>query len=58
MDREAKKIKADTLRMCWAMRGGLSYNEAMNLSPSERDAVAEVMKDNIETTNKTGLNYF
>ncbi len=44
--------------MCWAMRGGLTYNEAMQLSPDERDAVAGLIKDNIETTNKTGLNYF
>lgn len=58
MDQEAKKIKAETLRMCWAMRGGLTYNEAMQLSPDERDAVAGLIKDNIETTNKTGLNYF
>lgn len=58
MDQEAKKIRSDTLRMCWAMRGGLNYNEAMLLSPAERDAVAALMKDNIETTNKTGLNYF
>ena len=58
MDQEAKKIRTDTLRMCWAMRGGVTYNEAMMLSPTERDSVAALMKENIDTTNKTGLNYF
>jgi len=40
------------------MRGGLSYNEAMSLSYSEREIISNIIKENIETTKKTGLNYF
>ena len=40
------------------MRGGLTYNEAMNLSIEERKAIGDIIKDNMETTKKTGLPYF
>ena len=40
------------------MRGGLSYNEAMHLSQSERTAIGKIIKDNLETTKKSGLPYF
>jgi len=58
MEKEAKSIRLETLRMCWHMRGGLSYNECLNLSPSERSAIGELVKDHMETTKKTGLPYF
>jgi len=31
-DQESKALKAEALRFCWAMRGGLNYSEAMELS--------------------------
>lgn len=37
---------------------GLSYSEGMNLSFDERELVGEIIKDNLETTKKTGLNFF
>jgi len=40
------------------MRGGLTYTEAMNLGPEERKAISAIIKDNMETTKKTGLPYF
>lgn len=40
------------------MRGGLTYEEAMNLSFNERKAISDLVKDNLETTKKTGLPYF
>jgi hypothetical protein len=40
------------------MRGGLTYEEACNLSPEERKTIGEIIKDNMETTKKTGLPYF
>jgi hypothetical protein len=57
LDREAKGIKKDVLKLCWFMRG-LSYSEAMNLSWDEREIVAEIIKENMETTKKTGLPFF
>jgi len=43
--------------MCWYMRG-LSYDEAMNLSWDEREIIGEIIKENLETTKKTGLPFF
>ena len=40
------------------MRGGLTYEEALNLNVEERKAIGEIIKDNMETTKKTGLPYF
>lgn len=57
MDKEAREIKKDVLKMCWYMRG-LSYAEGMNLSYEEREIIGEIIKDNLETTKKTGLNFF
>jgi hypothetical protein len=40
------------------MRGGLSYSEAMALSPTEREIIARLVKDNLETTKKSGQPFF
>jgi len=40
------------------MRGGLTYNEGMALSYAEREQIAELIKENLETTKKSGLPYF
>jgi hypothetical protein len=40
------------------MRGGLSYTEALQLSQGERSAIGKIIKDNLETTKKSGLPYF
>jgi len=37
---------------------GLSYSEAMHLSYEERDIVTEIVKENFETTKKSGLPFF
>ena len=57
LDKEARGIKKEVLKMCWYMRG-LSYSEGMNLSWEERDIIGEIIKENLETTKKTGLNFF
>jgi len=44
--------------MVWYMRGGLSYEAALNLSHEERNAVSEIIKENLETTKKSGLPFF
>jgi hypothetical protein len=37
---------------------GLSYSEGMNLTWEDRDIVGEIIKENLETTKKTGLPFF
>ena len=57
MDKEARAIKKDVLKMCWYMRG-LSYSEGMNLTWEEREIIGEIIKENLETTKKSGLPFF
>jgi hypothetical protein len=57
LDKEARAIKKDALKLCWYMRG-LSYSEGMNLSWDEREIVGEIIKENLETTKKSGLPHF
>jgi hypothetical protein len=58
MDRESKVLKEDLLKMCWFMRGGLSYDDAMMLSYRDREMIAKVIDKNLETAKKTGLPFF
>jgi len=37
---------------------GLSYAECMNMSAEEREIIAEIIKENLETTKKSGLPFF
>ena len=57
-DREAKAIRRDLLQMCWYMRGSISYDDAVMLSPEEREIIGKIIKDNLETTKESGLPFF
>lgn len=58
MEKESKAIKEDLLKMCWYMRGGLTYEESMFLSYHEREAIAKLIDENLETTKKSGLPFY
>ena len=58
MESSQKELKHELMKICWYMRGGLSYSEASSLSPTEREIIANVVKDNMETTKKTGQPFF
>jgi hypothetical protein len=57
-DKETKAIKKDALKLSWYMRGGLTYNDIMVLSTTEREWIGDIIKDNLETTKKSGLPFF
>ena len=57
LDKQARALKKDCLKMSWYMRG-LSYSEAMHLSFEVREIIGEIIKENLETTKKTGLPFF
>lgn len=40
------------------MRGGVTYEEAMQMSDAERKIMSEIVKENLETTKKSGLPFF
>lgn len=58
MEKETRSIRQEVLKLCWYMRGGLTYDEAMQLNQVERDIINELIKDNLETTKKSGLPFF
>jgi hypothetical protein len=58
MENSSKEIKHDLLKICWYMRGGVSYDEATAMSPQEREIIGNLVKDNLETTKKTGQPFF
>lgn len=58
MEQETKAIKDNVLRLCWYMRGSISYNDAMMLSKDDREIINKIIKDNLETTQKSNLPFF
>jgi len=58
MESWQKEIKHELTKICWYMRGGVSYNEAFMMSAEEREIIGSVIKENIETTKKSGLPFF
>jgi hypothetical protein len=58
MEKETRSIRQEVLKLCWYMRGGITYDEAMQLGQVERDIINELVKDNLETTKKSGLPFF
>ena len=58
MDKETQNIRLDVLKMCWYMRGGITYEEAMQMSQYEHEIINVIIKENLETTKKTQLPFF
>jgi hypothetical protein len=58
MEKETDTIRQEALKMSWYMRGGVSYEQALYLSVSERRALNDLIKENLETTKKSGLPFF
>jgi hypothetical protein len=55
MEQEANKIRETCLKLAWYMRGGITYEQILQLSLNERNMINELAKENIETTKKTGM---
>ena len=58
LENEGKNLKHELLKMCWYMRGGITYQEALVMGVQEREMVASIIKENLETTKKTGQPFF
>lgn len=40
------------------MRGGVSFQEVMHMSHKDRTAIGNLIKENLETTKKSGLPFY
>jgi len=58
MKKESATIKEEALKMAWYMRGGISYDQALHLSSDERTLISDLIKENLDTTKKSGLPFF
>lgn len=58
MEKESNDIRQEAIKMSWYMRGGISYEQALNLSQTERKIISELIKENLDTTKKSGLPFF
>lgn len=57
-DKEAKAIREDLLKVCWFMRGSISYAQALMLTIEERTLIGKLIEENLETTKNSGLPFF
>ena len=57
-DKESRAMTEEALKMTWFMRGGLSYEESMQLSYQEREIIGNIIKKNMETTRESGMPFF
>jgi hypothetical protein len=58
MENEIKEIKNTALKFSWYMRGGVSYEDVLNMSDDERIMIGKIIDDNLETTKKSQLPFF
>ncbi len=58
LENESKALKEEVLKLCWFMRGSLSYDEGMMLSYSDRNSISKLVKENLETAKKSGMPFF
>jgi hypothetical protein len=57
-EREVKALKDELLRMCWYMRGGITYSEAMDLGSQEREIIAKIIEKNLEISKETRMPFW
>jgi hypothetical protein len=58
LDNEVKQIKNNTIKLVWYMRGGVSIDDAWALSYEEKEIMSDLIKENLETTKKSGMPFF
>ena len=58
MESESIAIKQNAIKMAWYMRGGVSYEDVLNMSTEERNTISSLITENLDTTKKSGLPYF
>lgn len=57
-EKDTKAIKTELYKMCWYMRGGLTIEQAHNLTIEDKEIIGKIIEDNLDTTKKSGLPFF
>jgi len=58
MEKESTEVREQCLKMSWYMRGGATYEDILQMSQTERQLISNLIKENLETTNKSKLPFF
>lgn len=58
MERSQKNLKHEIYKMCWYMRGSITAEEAFSLCLEDREIISKIIKENLDTTNKTKMPFF
>jgi hypothetical protein len=58
MVKEIDRLDRNALKMSWYMRGGVSYNDIMNMTNKQVDALNSIIDENLETTKKSKMPFF
>ena len=58
-EQESKALKDQIFRLCWYMRGSISYHESLELlSNEDREIIGRIIEKNLETTKESGMPFF
>jgi hypothetical protein len=58
LDKEVRAIRTEIIKLCWWMRGGITLDEGFALTYEDKEIIGELVKENLETTKKSGLPFF
>lgn len=58
MENECIAIKQNALSMSWYMRGGVTYEDVLNMSTMEREEIKKIIDSNLEVTKKSQMPFF
>lgn len=58
MEEETKEIKKGLYKICWYMRGSLTFEQAFQLDWESREIIYKIIEENLETTKSSGLPFF
>lgn len=58
LEQDTEALKEELLRICWYMRGGLSYTESHMMTPDERKIATKIIEDNLKTAKETQMPFF
>ena len=55
MTSESRAIEKQVLEICWYMRGGVTLDQAWQLTYDQRATVMDIINKNIERTKESGI---
>ena len=58
LENETKNFKMELMRTVWYMRGSVSLEEIYQVGPEDREIMSKLIKENLETTKKSGQPFF